>query len=181
MSTRHMVVGNRTLVRSVSALFAAACLSTAGAETSDPKYTMAAISDAAYGEKILAGKYDEAIGKIKKSNRLSIHDYYSATNLCVAYVVTRDIANASEACDSAVAEMQEMLDRRRRGAVYASSRKAYRKYLAIALSNRGVLRAINGDSELARADFLKAMQLEAKVPAPATNMERLEQEGAPNA
>lgn len=57
--------------------------------------------------------------------------------------------------------------------------RQYRKYLAIALSNRGVLLAITGKAERARKDFRDAMQFESDIPAPATNLARLSQITAP--
>jgi len=64
------------------------------------------------------------------------------------------------ACDGAVVKAKE---RQRLGAThYARTAEDdwYRRNLAIALSNRGVLLAARGDADFAKVDFLAAIELE---------------------
>lgn len=178
MNQQMKLVRKKTLLRSLTILIAAASTNAAAEDTAEPKYTVSAISDAAYGAKILAGDYEAAVGKIRQSSSVSMRTFYAANNLCVAYVQLRDFANAGTACDSAVAVMRKILDTTRK---HAPSHAANRKFLAIAMSNRGVFRAINGDEELARKDFSDAIELEARIAAPATNMARLTREATPQA
>jgi hypothetical protein len=49
-----------------------------------------------------------------------------------------------------------------------------REYLALALSNRGVLRAATGDVELARQDFVAAQSARARLSVVKTNLARLD-------
>ena len=48
------------------------------------------------------------------------------------------------------------------------------EYLAMALSNRGVLRAATGDVELARQDFVEALSAGARLSVVKTNLARLD-------
>lgn len=178
MNKLTKTVRKRKLTGSIATLITVACMSMASAHEVDSKYTMAAISDAAYGAKVLSGDYEAAIRKIRISGDTSVRNFFSANNLCVAYVQLRDITNASEACETAVAGIQAMLAHKRK---YASGYEAYRRYLAIALSNRGVLRAISGNEELAHEDFSDAIQLDVRLTAPATNMARLNKGALPQA
>ena len=181
MKPQRKSIRKSVLVASVAATMATTCIGAASAEETDPKYTLSTFMDAAFGRTVLAGKYEEAISKITTSTRSSTDNFHSMTNLCVAYVMTRDVESAAKACNSAVLQMKEKVaDQSRRSGDSAASR-ARRKYLAIALSNRGVLRAITGETERARKDFREALQLESRIRAPETNLARLSRRSPPNA
>ena len=173
MNTQWKLIRNRKLVGSLAAVVAATCLGTASAESIEPRYTMSAISDAAHGGKIIAGEYESAIRKINRSKRVFGNGYYTETNLCVAYVMTRNLVYAQTACDLAVDKMKRQL-KVNRGPLHMHKAKANRRYLAMAYSNRGVLYAIKGESELAREDFEKALALDTELPLPAVNLDRLQ-------
>lgn len=179
MNTRKKSVLNKTLAKSFALFVVATCFGTAAADPAEPRYTMAVIEDAAQGGKVLAGNYDEAIGKIRTKSRRSIHRFYSANNLCVAFVMARDLENAATACDAAVSTMQTVLEESAKVARRSANALAYRKYMAIALSNRGVFRAVMGENDLALDDFRSAMELEVKIPTPAINMARLSKDASP--
>jgi hypothetical protein len=49
-----------------------------------------------------------------------------------------------------------------------------RDFYAVALSNRGVIRAVSGDIEQARQDFKAAMKFSSTLTAPAENLAALE-------
>jgi Flp pilus assembly protein TadD len=154
MKTQWKSNRKRIFAGTLLVVIAGALAGTAGAESAGP------------------GDYVDAIDKIKTSNRRSIHNYYAATNLCVAYIMTHDLEGAKNVCNSAVTEIETSLSRKfaRNNSAKA---KTYRKFLAIALSNRGVLHALAGDSELARGDFRDALELEARISAPEVNLARL--------
>lgn len=161
-------------VRLLAIAVAATQFGVASAHEADPKFTLNHISDAAYGRKISSGEFDDAIQSITAAKRHGTDAIYASMNLCVAYVVTRDLENAANACDAAIVgteeRLAEVLEHRSR---HSSKAKAYRKFLAIAYSNRGVLRALGGTDDLARADFEKALALKAKLRAPKVNLARL--------
>lgn len=156
------------------ALLAAVLLSgTARAGTDDPVFTMNAIQDAASGKAILAGRYAAAIDRIDVTRGSAINRFFAANNLCVAQVKAGELAAAAESCDLAVASIRSAMDGLRSGLHYAPRELAYRKFLAIALSNRGVLHAVAGDPSLAHADFADAANLETPARSPEVNLARL--------
>lgn len=165
------------LVRNRIEVVAAACVallaSTASAET-EPKYTLNVISDAAAGHEILAGRYEEAIATLDPDSGGAADRFFAANNLCVALIKAAEFDSASKTCDLAI----ELVDKRvfaGRSVLYgAYSDGTYKKYLAMALSNRGVLRALMGDTALALEDFVAAAELDTRVPSPEINMARLE-------
>jgi hypothetical protein len=91
MKTQWKSNRKRIFAGTLLVVIAGALAGTAGAESAGPTYVLNAISDTAYGNKVIAGDYVDAIDKIKTSNRRSIHNYYAATNLCVAYIMTHDL------------------------------------------------------------------------------------------
>ena len=142
------------------------------AEENDGAYTMTVIVDAAHGSKVAAGKYERAIEKITAAKRGS-DTYSKQTNLCVAYTKTGALDRATTACEAALAIM---LDARKPRSTYlapAQAEKLDRVYLALALSNLGVLQAAKGSTDMARARFLEAVELDTELPAPKINLARL--------
>lgn len=140
----------------------------AGAEEQETPYTMTAIIDASFGHKVSTGEYEQAIQRITAPGYHHLKDSFEAkTNLCVAYTKTGAIGQAVETCDAAVSELRNQTMK------YGSSRSD----LAVALSNRGVLRAVKGEEELARQDFLEAVELKSGIAAPSSNLARLDANG----
>lgn len=139
--------------------------------------TMAVIIDSAHGKKVTSGHYEQAIDRLTRQGAGRGSRFEAHVNLCVAYVKTSEIQKASNACDAAIAKVKERehLAIRHR-ADRSEVAVAYKSDLALALSNRGVLKAATGDSDLARKDFLDAMQLETRLaPMIRNNLERLNQ------
>ncbi len=136
------------------------------------KYTMAVMSETAYGNKIMAGNYAQAIEKInQKAGR---YDAFSkGTNLCVAYTKSGELELAEEACEAAVVAAGEAKQKRAGGVLAGAVSFDRDRNLAIALSNRGVLRAVKGQDEQAREDFDAALALNARLSAPKVNLARL--------
>ena len=130
---------------------------------------MTVIRDAAYGGKVTAGKYDEAIVKINAHTKRPSEQFFASNNLCVAYTKSNDIDSAEKACNDALELAAD-----ERGFDSEDLDRIERKYTAMALSNRGVLRAVSGDNVNARRDFLEAMNLEAGLSSPARNLARLD-------
>lgn len=170
-------------VRLSRPLALAATLVVAGplaAEEADPVYTMTVIVDAAHGSKVAAGKYERAIEKLTASK--STRDAYSKqTNLCVAYTKTGALEQATAACEAALSITLEGGEPRNRYLGGAPSDKHDRVYLALALSNLGVLHAAKGSTDIARRNFREAAELETGLSAPKTNLARLAREEMPSA
>lgn len=141
-------------------------------------FTMGVIIGQAEGSKVRAGKYEQAIERITRSGRRVPTRFADNVNLCVAYTKTHDLEKASESCEAAIAEVKGQENRVSR---IKSDRNhevlAYRADLALALSNRGVLRAATGDTKRARMDFLAAIKLQTRNSwIFENNLDRVEQE-----
>jgi len=147
---------------------------TASAETEALTYRLSAIQDAAYGRMILADDYESAIDRLEDRSRRGISGFFAATNLCVAYIKTGDLDNAETSCATAVEEITALADARSPGYGEASDSMSVRRFIAMALSNRGVARALNGRYELAAEDFEKAIGVKSRLAEPAINLARLE-------
>ena len=81
-----------------------------------------------------SGQYEAAIERLeRKAKRSSSLKSMYLTNLCTAYVVTKEIDKATVVCDQAVTLQGD--------------------YRAAALNSRGVLNALKGDFQAAAADF----------------------------
>jgi tetratricopeptide (TPR) repeat protein len=148
------------------------------AQEADPSYTMTVIIDAAHGTKVAAGKYERAIEKITAGKR-SRDAYSKQTNLCVAYTKTGALEKATAACEAALTIMLD--GRKSRSTYFAPAEQADRVYLALALSNLGVLQAAKGSTDKARATFLRAVELDTDLSAPKINLARVAKDSAPSA
>ncbi len=158
----------RSIATLTMALF---CMSAAAAEDG-PVYTMITMVDLAHGEDVVAGKYEQAVEKIKQKKG-AVDAFSYNTNLCVAYTKLGDIDNASLACEAAIEEASRIRVVRQSDLSRSFQKQTKKKYLAFALSNRGVLRAAMGDVELARQDFVEALAANARIYAAKINLERL--------
>jgi len=158
-----------TLARA-AALFSVLACGHALADNEEPVYTMTVIVDAAHGSKVAAGRYERAIEMITAKKRAS-DSYSEQTNLCVAYTKTGDLNKATHACESAVELMRD--DGSQHDARTGVRARMQRVYLALALSNLGVLQVARGTPDIARENFREALALEAGLSAPKINLERL--------
>lgn len=149
-----------------------------GAEEIQSAYTMTAITNASYGGKVASGEYEYAIEKITAAGFNKKDSFESAVNLCVAYTKTGALESAEQSCDVAIARIR---DRMSAGSAFLLSYMpgfaAQERDLAVALSNRGVLRAVRGETELARQDFSEAVELGTSLDAPRINLGHLESFG----
>lgn len=169
-----------TIAKVVCALSLTVACAPAWSDVDKPKFEMAVFSDAPQGNRILKGKYDQAITKIKTRSS-STDDLHVQTNLCVAYVKAGEIDAAEKACDEAVLAAESLGKVRASSFVGATPAKSRARMLAIALSNRGVVRAVRGDLEAAKQDFNAALAQRSGVSTVATNIEQLEIAGEESA
>lgn len=158
--------------RGVAGLLLAASVQFAHADAPQPSYVMTVIADEAEGQKMIAGDYAEAIAGITTPKGRQRSSFSVSNNLCVAYTKTNDLSNAEEACANALRVSRVIFN-----VWYESPRK--RRDHAVALSNRGVIRAITGDVDGARSDFEQARKLNDSLAAAAENLARLQRQEAP--
>ncbi|MEM1174111.1 MAG: hypothetical protein AAGA33_03410 [Pseudomonadota bacterium] len=153
-----------------------AALGVANVATADVAgYTMTVWTDAAHGGRVLSGDYTRAIEKLTRSTTRLSKDYEGQTNLCVAYAKSGELEKAIASCDQAVAMIEKgLLDIADSRFVPRFAEKQKAVALAIALTNRGVLRMAQGELEQAGADFRTAAELDTEVPAAAINLARFE-------
>lgn len=146
----------------------------------EPVYTLTAIKDASFGEDVVAGNYETAIRGILESRKAHPRGFEAQTNLCVAYTHSGEFKEADKSCDAALVALERRI-RHSKGPGFApfQSRRVYEKYLAVALSNRGVLRAISGEPALARKDFVRASSLTFGLDVADANLAKLGAEEAP--
>lgn len=147
------------------------CVPVSAQEASAP-YTMTIIIDKAYGGRVAAGKYGSAIDKITASKR-DFDLFAKHTNLCVAYTKIRNIDNATVSCEAALSVIREEGEADRHGRSNHEYDRSHREYVALALSNLGVLDVVKGSPETARARFEEAVDLGPGIPAAQANLGRL--------
>ena len=169
---------SRALAARTALLLGVLLAGTAPADSSTPKFTMNVIKDAPFGADILDGDYADAIDGIDLERRGKVQRFFAANNLCVALVKAGKLVAAADACDLAVDTIRGTLDVRSRGLQRIDAEAVYRRYLAIGLSNRGVMRAVAGDSQGARDDFAAALDLGVSMPSAKINIARLDDTAA---
>jgi tetratricopeptide (TPR) repeat protein len=126
-------------------------------------YQLAAITDQAYGARILAGDYSTAIAQLSGRSRR----FETSTNLCVAYALSGRFDEAERACDDALKRSERSANDRQ-----ALHRRADHRDLAIALSNRGVVRAMRGDLLGALTSFARAVEVQDGFAQARNNLDR---------
>jgi tetratricopeptide (TPR) repeat protein len=141
------------------------------ADEQPSNYVMNVIDNKAQGEQVISGEYEQAIENIIAQARERRNRFAESNNLCVAYAKTNELQKAVQACDEAVQKT------RMPGAVgYYDYRR--KEDHSVALSNRGVVRAVSGDIEGARQDFVLALQMNSRLEAPAANLAHLQKRTA---
>lgn len=147
---------------------------TATAQSPRPAFGMAVFLSSHYGAEIKSGQIDTAIAALESDDTPDDAPYIRSNNLCVAYIKARNLTKATSACDDAVLQLQnasESLAAKK----YASraQRVILREDMAVALSNQGVVLALNGDAEQAEELFRKSMELVRRDKMVKKNLERL--------
>lgn len=137
-------------------------------------FTMAVLAGEAYGTRVISGKYEQAIDRLTRGVARATGRFAEQTNLCVAYTKIADLTGAATACEAAVATVKERESLARRRSKRSAVALAYRSDLAVALSNRGVLLAVQGAVDEARASFEAAVALDVRTSRIAAgNLDRL--------
>jgi Flp pilus assembly protein TadD len=126
-------------------------------------YQLTVIADDAKGERIMDGDYQTAIASI---NNRDVTEFSEANNLCVAYTMNGETTLAADACDKALALVESQPRT-------VSTPKDLRRSLAVALSNRGVYKALSGDTQGAKVDLSRAVGLRANLRQATQNLSRL--------
>lgn len=167
-------LNSRTRLSATAGLLAVGSLLAAAgiqAATSQPLVLTAYINGPA-GEMLSEGQYKDAVDVLARQKHFPFATpTMKATNRCVAYTITKDLAKAKVACDQAVRAAQSQRP-------YANSDiNAYRYYrqdLAIAYANRSVVRWLEKDGVNAAEDLAKARQLAPKADFIARNLEAVQ-------
>jgi tetratricopeptide (TPR) repeat protein len=138
-----------------STLLAAGSAQAAG--TAQPKLVLVAYKNGVGGESLVAGRYDEALEALLKSRpQTQMAASAKAMNLCVAYAVTHQLTQARTACEVALrmAKSDKISSSR-----YSPGGALENSYIAMAYSNRAVVRMLSKDAENAQVDLKRAQSL----------------------
>lgn len=171
------MISRKTSIRNVALSVTAAVTVLAGPALADePRLTVAFISGEAQSNAIDRADYEKAVRQLEDSTDSGLSGFFVANNLCVSYLKMGAAEKAQASCEQAVASIEYQLQevqesrRTRRNEVVAA---AYEKYLAIALSNRGVTYFVNDNPDAARADFSAAIEIRANLRQAHTNLARI--------
>jgi Flp pilus assembly protein TadD len=153
----------------VSLALACASAWSSGAAAEATSFELGAYLNQPGGKQIAERDYASAIrsASLWKSAPGAIDPLVAATNLCVAYTATGAFSEARGACDRAV----ELARREDAG---TSLRSRGETATSRALSNRGVLRALTGNSAGAASDLRAAAKLKTPWSAVERNLAYLE-------
>ena len=119
------------------------------------------------GKRLMHGEWEQVLEDVESGSGARFEDH---TYRCISLTLARQLEAAVDACDAAVA-----------AAEVASPRVAFDNLLqverdkrrAMALTNRGVLRVLQGDLAGARVDFEMATDISPRVKAAAANLDLL--------
>lgn len=152
-------------------LLAAALISTVVSAADQPDaFVLVAYSNRAGGTQIANGEYLSAT----KVTRAGVPEDRGAlaTNHCVAFAMSEQLAQAQLACDTAVqaafSEQAELPSWSARSHAQAANSQA------VAYSNRAVLRWLNADAQGARQDLARAQALAPQATFVARNMNAMQ-------
>lgn len=137
-------------------------------------YIMVVYSDSGHGEAVLEGNLDEAISSLQgRESRAG--SFAEQVTLCVALTRTGQFDDAAKHCDIAVAKSEREARRlARSGGMGRYSERLIAKPKAVALTNRGVLHALNGEPAEARVLFELAREAHLTEEIARNNLARLE-------
>lgn len=152
----------------ITAAILAVLLSQASfAQTDYSAFRMMAITNASAGGLVVKGKYQAAIRRLQA--RESARDTFELhNNLCVAYTKTGEVEKAAQSCEAAIRASGINQEQGWYGSRIEKQRTL--RNSAIALSNRGVLRAVTGNQQGARADFERSLKLYDELREPHINL-----------
>jgi len=128
-------------------------------------------AESSQGKRLVRGYYDQAA---VVDARTDTESFEALNNRCVMNIVSGAFAKAKTACDGAV----NTIDLDRLGMSYPRYPVDYtplaEERKAMALINRGVLRAMTADVQGARNDFERAMELGPQIEAGEANLALLD-------
>lgn len=158
----------KSLVALVSVATASAGLAASAVGAEPLKLELIAYLDRPGGRQIVEEKYYEAIdlAETQVASRKALHRLVAYTNLCVAYTMVGNFTTAKDACEVALdlAKQEDRSTRPSRGNWPMPT-------VARALSNRGVVEVMLGDTSAAMEDFAAADALDPSTwKAPKRNM-----------
>ena len=166
---------SRKSIRTLQLAVAAVALAGSAAYADDSRnFELTAFSTGTAGTALLSGDYNTAIGQLQRAHVLK--NETTATNSCVAYVVTRQLESARRACDAAVRDAQQEIASM--PVTLSWARSEYRDYLALAYSNRAVLDWLANDASAAQSDMKKAAAVAPKAEFVARNQTALQSRAA---
>jgi hypothetical protein len=168
------IARNALLGAAVAGLFGSATAQ--AGEKSPESYVMTVYSDTRHGSAVLEGSPDDVISKLMRDHKGNPKYLADLITLCVAYTQTKQIDRAVEACDYAITAAEKEARRLERSGPFSSyyTRKADTGR-AIALTNRGVLHAVSGQSDQARVMFEQALGLRSREESAAINLSLLDE------
>ncbi len=168
---------SRKPVRALQLACAAALLAGSAAHAGEQPHTfeLTAFSNGTGGAALSSGDYNTAIDQLA-AHAHSLDSDSISTNRCVAYAVTRQMDAARAACDAAVRDAQQQIASLPVSMSWA--RAEYRDYLALAYSNRAVLKWISNDTAAAQADLKRAAAVAPKAEFVARNLTALQSHNA---
>ena len=119
---------------------------------------LASFTDVTGGVALVRGNTEHAIRQIEADARISAEEQI---NLCVAHTALRNWTEAQVACDVAVTAADQARAKTKSGSV--SKLRWADKRVAVAYSNRAVLRWLASDTVAAYADLAHARTIEPKA------------------
>lgn len=152
MSSYRRNTAAKTLLLGVSA----ALLASAGHAASDTHFTMTAFSNVAGGQEILSGDYKAALTKLSAKSNAG-DDASVLLNRCVALTMTAQWPEAQAACNQAVHFAELVKASQMSGGL--QERHFGDEGLAIAYTDRAVLKWLTADKKAAEEDLQRAKAL----------------------
>jgi hypothetical protein len=138
------------------------CAGAAQAADDHGKPMLSGYTNAVGGESLLAGQYTAMLEQLRNLPPSAMaHSYTSITNLCVAYIATRQFESAQSACDAAIHAARR--EKNLMSDWSGWSRKNYHRSIALAYSNRAVLHWLMHDTETATQYVARAQALSPKA------------------
>lgn len=128
---------------------------------------MVVYTDSVQGRRLVNGDWEKALAM---GTAASMGDFEASNNRCVSLTLAKDWDAATAACDIAVATaVSDASPAWKRVSPAAVSREQSTRQ-AMARTNRGVLRALQGDRTAALKDFGVALELSSRVDAARSNL-----------
>ncbi len=153
-------------------LFGATLLA-AGAHAAGPAapFVMVAYSNRTGGATLVSGDYGSAAQAVQQGGMSGSDPQALATNRCVAYAMSGQLAPARAACDAAVRESQPDDSMLTQASAHGRAQAADAS--ALAYSNRAVLHWLNAEGRAAQEDLARARLLAPQADFVARNLAAL--------